>query len=542
MSRVDLPSIWQEFGKMRQIVKRYEAPSLNQPVPEVLATLPDRVMCDALVARYMRTCEGLYRILHIPSFNKEYEEFWRDQGSSSTLFQMKLLMVLAIGCTFLNKQQERMLYCLTAKTWIYAAQWWLTSPDRKISCSVDEIQVACLVQLARQMSALGNSWMSTGTLVQMAHASGLHRDPELFLALSPFQVIMRRRLWATVLELQLESTIDQSSAPPIGQPLYDTLPPGNYNDADISADMDSIPAEAPDEEHTDSSIQRFMHQSFSLRLRITNILQDFTAPQNYDTAVALSQDIKSQQTKAKSFFRFIEPNSRCHIQRSPFQEKFIGLLLHRQLLILHRPFVVQRRRDSQYAVSRRLCLEAAVAVTDYGKDMDIESDGLDEMQCMFVTVTGPLKGPLSLYFIMAIAFEILTQLDEQADATSDILHLTQDSLIGILQRTADQGSPLVQMGRPSLKVHGLLWAILTQIRAVKENKEPRREMTKWVKENLHRIRGYMQTKVEAIQREQSAIENMANMTFEDIDMRIFDDNFLMDMSIFFNSADPISFE
>ena len=52
----------------------------------------------------------------------------------------------------------------------------------------------------------------------------------------------------------------------------------------------------------------------------------------------------------------------------------------------------------------------------------------------------------------------------------------------------------------------------------------------------------MQTKVEAIQREQSAIENMANMTFEDIDMRVFDDNFLMDMSIFFNSADPMSFE
>lgn len=454
---------------------------------------------------------------------------------------MKLLMVLAIGCTFLDNKQERMPYCLTAKTWIYAAQWWLTSPDRKISCSIDELQVACLVQLARQMSSLGNPWMSTGTMVQMAHAAGLHRDPELFLALTPFQVIMRRRLWATVLELQLESTIDQSAAPPMGQPIYDTLPPGNYNDADISIDMDDIPTEAPDKEHTDSSVQRFLHESFPLRLRIANILQDFTTPQNYDTALALSREIASQQSKAKTFFKSIEPGSGSYLKPSSFQQKFVGLLLHRQTLILHRPFVIQRRRDSQYAVSRRLCLEAAVAITDYAKGMNIDADELDDMQCMFVTVTGPLKGALGLHVIMAIAFEIMTQLDEQADAATDILHLTQDSLIAILQRTADQGFPLVQMGRPSLKVHGLLWAILTQIRAVKENKEPRKEMAKWVKENLHRIRGYLQTKVEAIQHEQSAIENIANMTFEEFDMGVFDDNFLVDMSIFFNPADPINF-
>jgi len=39
---------------------------------------PSREISDKLVGFYLRTMESTHRILHIPSFQREYEEFWAD--------------------------------------------------------------------------------------------------------------------------------------------------------------------------------------------------------------------------------------------------------------------------------------------------------------------------------------------------------------------------------------------------------------------------------------------------------------------------------
>ncbi|KAJ4147057.1 hypothetical protein LMH87_001610 [Akanthomyces muscarius] len=217
-------------------------PILNDPVTDILATIPTRVECDALVDIYLSTHERMYRVLHTPTFHQQYEAFWQDQAASSMSFCMKLVLILALGSTLSQEAGECALADRQTRTWTYAAQWWLTGPTEKSTFNLDGVQVACLLQLARQMTAVGRAWISSGSLLQMAFSVGLHRDPSHFPSMTPLQAQMQRRLWATVLELHLLSAMDSPMQAYADLESCDTRPPDNIDDEQLTADADDIPA------------------------------------------------------------------------------------------------------------------------------------------------------------------------------------------------------------------------------------------------------------------------------------------------------------
>lgn len=45
---------------------------------------------------------------------------------------------------------------------------------------------------------------------------------------------MRRRVWATILEINLQSSIDAGGPPLLSLADYDTAPPANLNDEDLT--------------------------------------------------------------------------------------------------------------------------------------------------------------------------------------------------------------------------------------------------------------------------------------------------------------------
>ena len=67
-----------------------------------LACVPSRDIADILKAFYFRNFESTYRILHIPSFNNEYERYWGDPSAVDDGWVFLLLLVLAIGSCFVR--------------------------------------------------------------------------------------------------------------------------------------------------------------------------------------------------------------------------------------------------------------------------------------------------------------------------------------------------------------------------------------------------------------------------------------------------------
>lgn len=85
-------------------------------------------------------------------------------------------------------------------------------------------------------------WTLTGLLIRLAQSLGLHRDGEQF-GLSPLETEMRRRLWWTLIHVDLRASEDHGSDPTILDQTFDTRFPLNINDEDINASMKEPPPE-----------------------------------------------------------------------------------------------------------------------------------------------------------------------------------------------------------------------------------------------------------------------------------------------------------
>ena len=69
----------------------------GRPSQDPRESVPSRDIADALKAGYFRVFESTCRILHIPSFEQQYEQYWNDPTSADDCWVLILLLVLAIG-------------------------------------------------------------------------------------------------------------------------------------------------------------------------------------------------------------------------------------------------------------------------------------------------------------------------------------------------------------------------------------------------------------------------------------------------------------
>ncbi|KAL4933206.1 uncharacterized protein BDV17DRAFT_104879 [Aspergillus undulatus] len=470
--------IIKECRELRQAIKSQSTGRLNEPLPNLRSTVPSKEACDELVYCYLRTFESVYRVIHIPSFWADYDEFWRQDQANMSPFLVKLLLILAIGTVFHSgngntSREEQQL----VQKWIYAAQWWLAGPSEKTTVNLDGLQAMCLLLIARKACGLGPSpWLSTGSLMRAAVNMGLHRDPTKFPSLSALQAEMRLRLWATVLELLLQDSLD--SATPILVPgSFDSSAPSNFDDKDLNSTTTSISLPELDDRLTDSSVQILLHNSVRLRMQVVEVIHDCQG-QSYQQALDLGNKLRTVRRQVATFFRSAKNRKiNSTLQLTDFHAKFIDIQLHRYTLALYAPFVVQARKDPQYYYARKACLESARIIASYTETLHLPCEIPDDLMRLCVSGKGSFKGPLSLDIISVLGLEIVTQLEEEGlpscdgDPLDRLADANRDHLIQILEHIVNQLSQIIGKGVPSMKRFGLLAAVLGQIRAMKTGQD-----------------------------------------------------------------------
>ncbi|KAH8434053.1 uncharacterized protein LDX57_011690 [Aspergillus melleus] len=511
--KTDLMTRIKECRGIRHAVKARQSFQPNEPVPDVQTSIPTRQICDELVDGYLRTFEPIYRILHLPSFWREYHHFWARRSSSSpttsTAFLMKLVLILAIGTVFHPQRgksgTDHDVHII--QTWTHAAQWWLIGPSEKVTLGLDGIQVFCLLLIARQINAMGASpWLSAGSLMQRAMTMGLHLDSRHFPALSVFQSEMRARLWATILELAVQASMD-SSIQPLLIPDFDTQPPSNLNDVDFDPDPNSsssppVPAR-PTAEMTDTSIQRLLHQTFPLRAKIIQALTNRSAL-SYTQTIHLGTQLQAAYRNITTFFASTintpsatenstpKNNTTRHLHPAPFHKTYLDMTLRRWLLILHTPFMLQSPKNPQFYFSRKVCLNTAMTIARYAQPLNLPSPPEDDLSRLLITGRSCLKGPLSLDIISILGLEVTWQIEETADDTGDMTMTSMDEfaassrapILNAMRHILAQLFQVIGLGTPSSKRYNLLAAILGQIRAMETGDCVKRVVYETVKESL----------------------------------------------------------
>lgn len=339
---------------LARTIKAQRAPSWpSHPTSD----LPAKHMADQLVEKYLQTIETVYRVLHIPSFRRDYEALWtsasQSRQSNKTGFLVQLKLVLALGAvTIDDKFSMRTL----AVGWTYEAQTYLSEPVFKSRLDIQTLQTRVLLLLAQELVDVGGDsvWIATGSLLRTAITMGLHRDPSGLPQMSVIQAEMRRRLWNTVLEVSLQASVWSGGPPLLSEDDFDAEPPRNFDD-DSLLENEAVPK--GDSVFTEATVARALRATFSVRLKLAKSLNNLhPAGETYEATLRLDGEMRQMfKTMRQTLQQFPAPSP-----VPAFAAKIVDFIMLHYLASLHAPYFGPSTHDIAYAFSRKVLIDTSL--------------------------------------------------------------------------------------------------------------------------------------------------------------------------------------
>jgi hypothetical protein len=280
---------------------------------------------------------------------------------------------------------------------------------------------------------------------------------------------MRRRLWNTILEITLQSSLTSGGPPFVSLDDFDTEPPGNFDDDQLLAE-DQEPK--PDDEFTQVSVAIALRKTFPARLAVTKFLNEVVVHGTYEATLQLDAGLRAS---FKALCRTLQGyNSSITPSLSRFTERIVDFLMHRYLLSLHIPFFGPALHETAYAFSRKVVLETSLkvwcAAYPSSEIMAARSrsstDTVPSDRDDFVRLTTLGSGPLRTAAFQAalfIAAELRTQLQE--DDSLGPVPLRQD-LFSVLEDAKTWCIRCIELGETNVKGYMFLSLVVAYMRGL----------------------------------------------------------------------------
>ncbi|KAF3765654.1 hypothetical protein M406DRAFT_255078 [Cryphonectria parasitica EP155] len=349
---------------------------------ELEALLPSRMETDILVSVYLDQFEQLHRIVHIPSFKRQYDKFWvPNEVRPAAMTALVLSMMAVSSCMHSNTSSPPKFHGMvssahkTAEEWIAACEEWYRNQSHKHRRLI-HYQIALLIYLAKRVNNIKKKryWTHAGLLTREGISLGLHRDPDVMIGasrnISIFNQEMRRRLWATIQEFDFQAAFDNGLPTIISTLHMDAKPPRNINDDEFDEDSTELPDSRPITEYTAASFHHLCRQSLPLRLELSRLLAGPPDNLDYEQVIRYTNEI-TQEIDALPCW---DTSASMEEDGSP-KPLLAYTLLHVQLrqyiMPLHQPFLRMRKVNSKYQFSEVMFYNAA-------RDMVLLHDKLTE--------------------------------------------------------------------------------------------------------------------------------------------------------------------
>ncbi|KAF2621413.1 hypothetical protein BU25DRAFT_426557 [Macroventuria anomochaeta] len=337
--------------------------------------LPSKPYCDRLVAIYCQHFERTFRVLHIPTFMRRYNQIWTNDHadictSSSIIPELTAVMTMAYHMDDTQQLGDRNHRTYLKGTAIDLIQVWLDELGRKQRTELSTLQVDVLLVLSRSLRGIQPEklWSVTGALVRSAMVMGLNVDPAIVSGITPYMAEMRRRLWATILEVDLQASMFCGMPLVVPELNSGSVVPSNINDAEFDEFSAVLPTSYPMHTYTDNLYQVVLASSLPQRIRALSIIQ-------YST-LDIQEGIRLGRKAEECLSQKPQTLNLHNNDGSPIDG---GSLLHRVLLDLYMRRPVLRLykalllgHETQNAPSRSLlaelekhCLESSQVILSY---------------------------------------------------------------------------------------------------------------------------------------------------------------------------------
>ena len=335
----------------------------------LISLLPQKDIADRLVQIYVDNLESTYRILHLPSFWEEYSNFYIAPQEGRPAFAAILLLILAIAYCIKERDSstfrgDSSVGRETASLWIRTCDSWLQTQSQKHT-TMAIFQIHCLSFMAKQINSIKRkrTWTLAGDLVRRALSSGLHRDAHIVnlrhaapscKKVSVFDQEMRRRIWATISELELQAAVDRGMPAMLRDLVEDCGPPLNLEDDEIDPSAEQLPRPEPISKYTRSSFQYLSRSSWSLRLELVSVINGPHPQLAYEDVLLYDQKIMQHLDEIPHWTDKATLASNVLLQ----------LQLQMLLIFLHRPYARGEAKNSRYSYSAIMHLRSAMQILD----------------------------------------------------------------------------------------------------------------------------------------------------------------------------------
>ncbi|CAG9996923.1 unnamed protein product [Clonostachys byssicola] len=410
------------FKTLRRQIDQYFAVPVT---PIATGTrIPDKPLADSFLENYFDHFEGWLRVLHVPSFRSEYVKFWQQRDTVDQIFVLQLQVCMALGIT---AHPDCLVWKNAANQWIHEGHRWLQdSFERaKKKPSFEEVQLACLVLIAEANASendqMHQCWVSVGQLVRRSMYLGLHREPRHILPNpSIIQAEMRRRLWTTVLELNLMLSLQAGQPTMVSSSDYDIRPPSNLADEELTNEPDETKViESSAKKQTRTTPQLALFDSFLLRSEIVNKLNGIGQTMSYDEVFRFHKDLSKAKGRMQQTFR---AGYTATTSTNSAHNSIANIILSRYLLALHLPILGHSIRNPTFHFSRRFCIAASIEmakvsgilVSSRGADPRANDEVLPSLKRLFVNSPGLFRH-ITIQAIFAISLELVTSQEEEQE-------------------------------------------------------------------------------------------------------------------------------
>ncbi|KAJ5337214.1 uncharacterized protein N7506_005236 [Penicillium brevicompactum] len=471
--------LWSRETQDHQREFREQAFKLNEMVPP-------RKVVDLLLRLYLDTFETTYRILHTPTFLKQYEEYWNNPQNVDLGFVAQLLAVMAAGSCFYVPPQgldDRDIFQKPAIRWIMAVQSYISCTFVSPDIDFHMLQTQCLLLVARLGIASDGdvAWASAGSLIRSAMTMGLHRDPTRFPKSKPFHSETRRRLWATIVELDLMIALDRGVPPTVDLDECDCDAPSNWDDSDLVLEMEYNPAPGTTTFCTQNFYQTLLTKTLPLRYSIAKRINSLRFTLSYDDALRMGEEISNAMQHASKIF---EDDASAILPEDAHRHRFAQSLhlfmMRKFLLALHRPFSLSVVRLPKCSYSRKICLEESLGILS---QMEIPLSP-ENIQYPHITQLGSgMFRNETFHAAITVCVELSLQANEQRSSVSGMEGVNFSVLLSMIQsqqlvmmqaveRAAESFGKRVACGGKGSKPFFFLNIILASVKSRVKGEDP----------------------------------------------------------------------
>ncbi|KAK4176930.1 transcriptional activator protein acu-15 [Triangularia setosa] len=352
---------------------------------EILASIPVRPVVDRLISKYFNALDMAPALLHSGQFLSQYENFWQDPPATPVVWVGLLFTMMCLATQAQHEQSTPAsldVSSMTVKTFRErAVQCLIMGKYTKAGPFVLETLILYLtIELYLCEDAEFGIYLLLGIIVHLAMRMGYHRDPKHFSGISPFEGEIRRRVWATIYQVDLGISAQMGLPRMIKERQMDTELPRNLLDLDFGESTGALPPSRPDTDVTPMLYVLAKNRLASIGGAICDLVTDIQ-PCPYEKVMRIDQSLQQARMSLPPSlaWRPLTQSITCSAQVI-LQRVWLDIYLLHLQIILHKRHCfapIHQRQPEPYPYSEKACLTAAIKILEYQCLIDDETQSPD---------------------------------------------------------------------------------------------------------------------------------------------------------------------